>query len=87
MKYHDMQEGRGNDSVDRLGDKASLLVAITIAREVVAAGDAILRHAARLLTLARGDTVILTENNSNDSKITVQIPKEWQPMIGNDSVE
>jgi hypothetical protein len=29
-----------------------------------------------LIPLARGDTVILTENNSNDSKITVQILKE-----------
>ena len=37
----------------------------------------------RLHRLARGDTVISTENDSNgsndgnDSKITVQIPKEW----------
>jgi hypothetical protein len=34
-----------------------------------------------------GDTLISAENDSNDSKITVQIPKEWQPMAANDRVE
>jgi hypothetical protein len=29
----------------------------------------------------------LNENDSNDSKIHIQIPKEWQPMAANDSVE
>ena len=28
--------------------------------------------------IARGDTDIFTQNHSNDSKIRVQIPKEWQ---------
>jgi hypothetical protein len=37
--------------------------------------------------LARGDTVISTENDSNDSKITVWFPKECQPMPVNGSVE
>jgi hypothetical protein len=32
-----------------------------------------------------GDTVISIRNGSNDSKITVQIPKEWQPMAANGS--
>jgi hypothetical protein len=27
-----------------------------------------------------GDTVILAENGSNGSKITVHIPKQWQSM-------
>ena len=31
--------------------------------------------------------VILAESHSNDSKITVQIPKEWQSMAVNDGVE
>jgi hypothetical protein len=34
-----------------------------------------------------GDTVILAENGSNGGKITLQIPKEWQPMAVNDSAE
>jgi hypothetical protein len=34
-----------------------------------------------------GDTVILTENDSNGSKITLQIPKEWQPTTVDDGVE
>jgi hypothetical protein len=41
----------------------------------------------RDVRLAKGGTVILTENDSNDRKITVYIPKEWQPMTANDSVE
>ena len=40
-----------------------------------------------LPALVWGDTAILAENDSNDSKITVQIPKERQPMAVNDSVE
>jgi hypothetical protein len=43
-----------------------------------------------LAVRARGDTVILTENDSNDSnesKTTVWIPKESQSMTANDSVE
>jgi hypothetical protein len=37
------------------------------------------------LRLAQGDNVILTENETNDRNITVQIAKEWQPMTVNDS--
>ena len=32
-------------------------------------------------------TVILTENDSNDSKISKKIPKEWQLMAINNGVE
>ena len=31
--------------------------------------------------------VVLTEHGSGDSKTTVQIPKGWQPMAVNGSVE
>jgi hypothetical protein len=34
-----------------------------------------------------GDTIILVEIDSNDSKISMQIPKECPPMPANDSVE
>jgi hypothetical protein len=34
-----------------------------------------------------GDTVILAANISSGSKITVQIPKQWQAMAANGSVE
>jgi hypothetical protein len=34
-----------------------------------------------------GDTVILAENDSNDSKISVSIPKEWQPTVATGSAE
>ena len=37
--------------------------------------------------LAMGDTIILVEIDSNDSKISMQIPKECPPMPANDSVE
>jgi hypothetical protein len=37
--------------------------------------------------VARRDTAILTDNGSDDRKISVYIPKEWQPMAANDSVE
>ena len=37
--------------------------------------------------LAQGDTAILTENDSHDSKISVYIPGERQSMAVNDSVE
>jgi tRNA A37 N6-isopentenylltransferase MiaA len=36
--------------------------------------------AAELAPLARGNTLISTENGSGDSKITVQIPKGCQSM-------
>ena len=45
------------------------------------------RHTWSHAELAKGGTVILTENGSNESTITVQIPKEWQPTTVNDSVE
>ena len=35
---------------------------------------------------ARGDTAVPTENGSDGGKITLQIPKEWQPMSVNASV-
>jgi hypothetical protein len=39
--------------------------------------------------IAQGDTgdIILIESDSNDSKITAQTPKEWQPRTANDSAE
>ena len=37
--------------------------------------------------IARGDTIISTENDSDDSKIMVRIPKEWQSMTANDPVQ
>ena len=37
--------------------------------------------------LARGESVISTETDSNDSKITVRIPQEWQSMAANGGVE
>jgi hypothetical protein len=49
--------------------------------------DGRLPRALPLAPLARGGTVILTETDSNHSKISVQFPKEWQPMAVNDSVE
>jgi hypothetical protein len=36
---------------------------------------------------ARGNAVIATENESNVSKNTVKIFKEWQSITVNDSVE
>ena len=41
----------------------------------------------RLRRLAMGDTVTLTENDSNSGKVTMQILKEWGSMAANDSVE
>ena len=35
----------------------------------------------------RGDTVILTEHDSNESQSAVKIPKEWRPMPASDSAE
>ena len=35
--------------------------------------------------LAQGAAVISTETDGNDSNITVEIPKEWQPMTANGS--
>ena len=43
--------------------------------------------APRLVGVARDNTVILTEHDINASNVTVQIPKEWQPVTGNDRVE
>ena len=37
--------------------------------------------------IARGGTVILTASDSNDSKTTAQIPKQWPAMTASDSVE
>ena len=37
--------------------------------------------------LAAGGTVIVTENDSNGSKITAQTPEERQSAAGNGSVE
>jgi hypothetical protein len=37
--------------------------------------------------LRRGDTVILTENDSNDGEITVSVPKEGQSIAVNDCVK
>jgi hypothetical protein len=37
--------------------------------------------------VARGGTVILTENDSNDSKINMYIPKERQSTTVNDCVD
>ena len=37
--------------------------------------------------VAVGDTVILEENDSNGSTITMQIPKKWYSMTVYDSVE
>ena len=43
-----------------------------VARELAALEDALLlQHLHRVVGLARGDTVILKENDSNDSQITV----------------
>jgi hypothetical protein len=40
-----------------------------------------LPHAASFSPVAQGNTVILTENDSKyDSKNSLQIPKQWQPM-------
>jgi hypothetical protein len=39
------------------------------------------------LAVGTGDSVILAENDSDDIKVTAQIPKEWQPMTANDSAE
>ena len=34
-----------------------------------------------------GTRVILTENDRSGSKVTAQVPKQWQPIAANDSVE
>ena len=34
-----------------------------------------------------GNTIILTENGSNDRNITVHVPEECQPMTADGSVE
>jgi hypothetical protein len=44
----------------------------------VAPGVHIIWLPSRGTRLAQGDTVNLTENDNNNSKITVYIPKEWQ---------
>jgi hypothetical protein len=48
-----------------------------------------LRARARLKwpCLARSDTVISPEKNSNGRKVSVQIPKECQSMTASDGVE
>jgi hypothetical protein len=49
--------------------------------------NALQRHALSLAELAAGESVILAENGSNNCKITVQIPQEWQQTAANDSTK
>ena len=66
----------------RLGRPAALVdvhlavvVAVHVARRVVG-----LEQRPEPRHLARGGTVILPENDSNDRKTTVQIMEQWQSM-------
>ena len=43
--------------------------------------------ARRAVRLAEDDAVILAETDHRDSKMTVLISEEWQPMAANDSAE
>ena len=68
------------------GDELVALLPALVAQRPLRLGHR-LEEVVLVLDLAQGDTVISTENDSNDRNITVQISRQWQSMTGNGSVE
>ena len=67
------------------GDELVALLPALVAQRPLRLGHR-LEEVVLVLDLAQGDTVISTENDSNDRKITVQIQTLLQMAVSNDSV-